>query len=144
MVVSEPKTASGKRTITLPVFLMELLKQHRAEQLTQRLAAGSTWHDHDIVFCNTRGGFFEPSALQRAFQRLLKEAGLAPIRLHDLRHSAATLLLKMGVPAHVVKEILGHSDIRTTLGIYGHVLPTMHDDAMDKMGGLFGGENFSS
>jgi integrase len=70
---------------------------------------------------------------------LLKEAGLAPIRLHDLRHSAATLLLKMGVPAHVVKEILGHSDIRTTLGIYGHVLPTMHDDAMDMMGGLFGG-----
>ena len=142
IVVSEPKTASGKRTIKLPVFLIDLLKQHRADQLTKRLAAGSTWHDRDIVFSNTIGGFFDPSSLQKAFGRLLKDAGLAHIRLHDLRHSAATILLKMGVPAHVVKEILGHSDIRITLGIYGHVLPGMDENAMDIMGNLFGGQGY--
>ena len=62
------------------------------------------------------------------------------MRYHDLRHSAATILLSMGVPAKVVQQILGHSNISTTLNIYGHVLPEMHRDAMDKMDDFFGGE----
>ena len=141
LVVSEPKTASGRRTIKLPAFVIDVLKRHRTEQAEKRLAAGPAWHEQGIVFCNTKGGFFEPAHVQKLLQRLLERAGLVHIRLHDLRHSAATILLSLGVPAHVVKEILGHSDVRITLGIYGHVLPRMHSDAMDIMGDLFGGDD---
>jgi integrase len=76
--------------------------------------------------------------IQEVFQRLLKDAGLAQVRFHDLWHNAATRLLRLRVPAHVVREILGHSHISITLGIYGHVLPGMHEEAMDRMGKLFG------
>jgi integrase len=138
VVESEPKTASGKRTITLPPFLVGMLRQHRKDQLEMRLKKGPAWNKSDYVFCNSWGAFFNPSHLQEVFQRLLKDAGLAQMRFHDLRHSAATILLRMGVPAHVVKEILGHSHISITLGIYGHVLPGMHEEAMDRMGKLFG------
>ena len=70
----------------------------------------------------------------RRFHKLLKEIGLPRIRFHDLRHSAATLLLAMGVPAKVLQQLLGHSTISTTIDVYSHVLPSMQKDAMDKMG----------
>ena len=63
------------------------------------------------------------------------------MHFHDLRHSAATILISMGVPANVVQELLGHSDVATTLGIYGAVLPSMQRDVVDKMDGLFGGNS---
>jgi integrase len=71
------------------------------------------------------------------FDKLLKDAGLPDVRFHDLRHSAATILLSMGVPAKVVQEILGHSQISMTMDIYSHVLPDMQQEAMDKMNDLF-------
>ncbi len=86
------------------------------------------------------GGYFSRPRLYSRFKKLLKEAGLPGMRYHDLRHSAATILLSMGVPAKVVQQILGHSNISTTLNIYGHVLPEMHRDAMDKMDDFFGKE----
>lgn len=69
---------------------------------------------------------------------MLREAGLSDMHFHDLRHSAATILLSMGVPAKVVQQILGHRTISTTLNSYGHVLPEMQRDAMDKMDDFFG------
>ena len=89
--------------------------------------AGTAWKDHDLVFCNTHGDFLNTDYLRRRFLRLLKDAGLPRMRFHDLRHSAATILLSLRVPPNVVKEILGHSDISITLGIYGHMLPGMHE-----------------
>jgi integrase len=70
------------------------------------------------------------------FKSILKKAGLPDMHFHDLRHSAATLLLAAGVNAKVVQEILGHGDITITLGMYGHVLPNMQKEAMSKMDDL--------
>lgn len=92
------------------------------------------------MFCSETGGFTNPMYLQKAFHELLKDTGLPHMRFHDLRHSAITILLSMGVQPHVVAEIVGHSDVRITLGVYGHVLPNMYDEAMRKMEDLFGNE----
>jgi len=74
----------------------------------------------------------------RQFKKVLQEAGLPEKRLHDLRHTAATLLLGMGVEMKVIQDILGHSNIATTANIYAHVLPAMRQDAMKKMDELLG------
>ena len=136
--VTEPKTASGKRRITLPQFVIESLQQHCVRQIEAKLKAGSQWEEHDLVFCNIYGRFLSTQSLYVLFSSLLEKAGLPHIRFHDLRHSAATILLAMGVPANVVKELLGHSHISITLGIYAHVLPSMQQEAMDKLDDRFG------
>jgi integrase len=137
-VKSEPKTASGRRKIFLPPFVIEALKQHRTRQEVARLKAGSEWKDPDLVFCNTHGGFSHPVHLYEMFQHLLEDAGLPRMRFHDLRHSAATILMAMGIHAKVVQELLGHSNITMTLNIYSHVLPSLQKEAMEKWDDLFG------
>jgi integrase len=133
----EPKTAKSKRTIALPQFVIETLKRHYTLQQEARLQASEAWDEHDLVFPNKHGGFIVPMTLANHFTRLLVEIGLPHIRFHDLRHSAATLLLSMGVPAKVVQEILGHSTFSTTMDRYSHVLPSMQQEAMEKMDDLF-------
>lgn len=132
-VESEPKTAKSKRNIVLPQFVVETLRRHRMSQLERRLAAGAAWIDRDLVFPDDDGDFVIAQTLLRRFYKLLQEIGLPRIRFHDLRHSAATLLLSMGVPAKVVQELLGHSTISITMDVYSHVLPSMQKDAMEKM-----------
>ena len=137
---SEPKTPSSRRKITLPHFVIKALKQHEERQDEERLQAGASWRDLDLVFTNTHGGYIEPAHLNVWFTNLLKEAGLPHIRFHDLRHGVATFLLAIGVPAKVVQELLGHSQISMTMDTYSHVLPSMQRDAMDKLNVLFGNE----
>ena len=137
-VESEPKTESSKRSITLPQFVIDALKQHRLYQLEKQAKAAGRWKNRGLVFANRCGGYFSRPRLYSRFKQLLQEAGLPDMRFHDLRHSAATILLSMGVPAKVVQQILGHSNISTTLNIYGHVLPEIHRAAMDKMDDFFG------
>ncbi|GHO88054.1 tyrosine-type recombinase/integrase [Dictyobacter formicarum] len=137
-VETEPKTDSSKRTIMLPAFVIDVLKQHRAALLEQRLQAGTQWEEKGLVFPNATGNYTNPSTLHKHFKKLLKDASLPDMRFHDLRHSAATLLLCMGIPAKVVQEILGHSDIKMTMNVYSHVLPAMHQEVVDKMDNLFG------
>jgi integrase len=96
VVESGPKTAKGRRSIVLPQFVIEVLKQHRIRQVEARLKAGEQWEDHDWVFCNIYGRFLEPVIVHRLFKKLLADARLPQIRFHDLRHSAATFLLGMG------------------------------------------------
>lgn len=115
------------------------MKQHRALQLEARLHAGASWQEQGLVFPNRRGGYFSRARLYSLFKRLLKEAGLQDMRFHDLRHSAATILLSMGVHPKVVQEILGHSTIGTTMNTYSHVLPSLHHDVMDDMDRFFRG-----
>lgn len=134
---TEPKTASGKRHIILPQFVIEALQQHRVRQKEARLKAGPAWEENDLVFCNIYGRFLNSQSLFVLFSSLLKKAGLPHMRFHDLRHSAATILLAMGVSAKVVQELLGHSNISLTLNVYGHVLPSMQQDAMDKLDDLY-------
>ncbi|HLI89133.1 MAG TPA: tyrosine-type recombinase/integrase [Ktedonobacteraceae bacterium] len=141
-VEGEPKTESSKRTIQISRFLVDLLRKHRALQLEKRLEkklkAGDRWVDRDLVFPNSVGGFLLGNVLRNQFYRLLADAGLPRMHFHDLRHSAATILISMGVPPNVVQKLLGHSDIAITLGVYGAVLPSMQQDVADKMDDLFG------
>jgi integrase len=132
-----PKSRAGKRTIRLPQFAVNALSSHKVRQLEQRLAAGASWNDTGLIFCNGKGTYYSLSALDTQFKRLVVGAGLPAMRIHDLRHSAATLLLKMGVPMKVIQEILGHASFNVTANTYSHVLMEMQDSAMDKMDGLF-------
>jgi integrase len=141
---SEPKTERSKGSITLPQFVIDALKQHHTSQLEARLKAGATWQEQGLVFPNMYGRYLNRTKLYSLFNKVLKEAGLPHIRFHDLRHSTATLLLSMGVPAKVVQEILRHSNIGTTLNTYAHVLPEMHREAMDKMDNFFSSRKWTS
>lgn len=136
-VETEPKTKSGVRRIMLPVFMAEILQRYRVEQLKQRLKVGDAWEDMDLVFCDLKGGYINSRYLLVLFKRLLVASGLPHMHFHDLRHSAATLLMSMGVNIKVIQELLGHSDIVTTLGIYGHMLPSMQEGAADKWDNAF-------
>ncbi|HLI06515.1 MAG TPA: tyrosine-type recombinase/integrase [Ktedonobacteraceae bacterium] len=131
-VENEAKTEAGRRMIILPAFVVDMLKKHRVQQLELRLKAGDSWQNLDLVFTGLHGGYFNPRYMPKLFNKVLVEAGLPHICFHNLRHSAATLLLSMGVNIKMVQEILGHSDIVVTLGIYGHLLPAMHEEAMSK------------
>ncbi len=137
-VETEPKTKAGKRLISLPHFLVDMLKQHRLQQLEQRLKQGDAWENRDLVFPDLRGGYFNPNYLLRVFKKLLNEAGLPHMPFHDLRHSAATILLSMGVNIKVVQELLGHSNISITLGTYAHLLPSMQQEVVEKWDDEFG------
>lgn len=133
-ILSEPKTAKSRRRIDLNHTTIEALRRHRVRQLEERLALGEAWIDGDFVFTRFDG---EPlrgvHVLQRHFHPLLQRAGLPQRRLHDLRHTAATLLLLGNVPVKVVSELLGHSSVSITLDRYSHVLPSMGRDAASAM-----------
>ncbi len=131
-VETEPKTKAGKRLISLPHFLVDMLRKHRPQQLEQQLKHGDAWENRDLVFPDLRGGYFNPNYLLRVFKKLLNEAGLPHMPFHDLRHSAATILLSMGVNIKVVQELLGHSNISITLGTYAHLLPSMQQEVVEK------------
>ena len=140
-VESETKTAKGRRQIMLPLLVVEALKQQRTRQLEARLKAGGAWQEHNLVFCNIYGGFLDPANVLRLFHKLLEEADLPRVRFHDLRHSAATILLSMGIHPKVVQELLGHSQIGMTMDTYSHVLPSMQKEAMEKWDDLFGAQS---
>lgn len=137
-VENEPKTEKSKRQIKLSPFVITALEQHRIAQFELRLKKGPSWRDNGLVFPTSKGTFINPTNLNRQFARLLKKMGLPHLRFHDLRHSAATLLISMKVDPKTVQELLGHSDINITLRTYAHVLPSMRQEATDKMEGLFG------
>ena len=143
LVIIPPKSRASRRTIPLPAQLVDALRAHRTQQLTERFAGGSAWVDSGLVFTTVVGRPVDPRADHREWQELLKSAGVAPARLHDARHTAATLLLTQGVPARVVMELLGHSQITLTLGTYTHVVPEMARDAADRMGNLLWGDDAS-
>lgn len=131
----EPKTPQSRRTVVLPPEVMQHLREHRKRQLEEKLAAGEKYHDHGLVFATLTGEpLDERNLVNRYFKPLLKEAGLPDIRLYDLRHTCATLLLAAGVHPKVVADRLGHADITLTLGTYSHVLPSMQEAATKKLG----------
>ena len=131
--LGKPKTEAGRRTIVLSPTVIAALRAHRTRQLQERLTAGDEWQDNDIVFCTHSGGHIAGSNLRMAHMRLLKRAQLPYIRFHDLRHTAATLLLLQGVPVKVVSEMLGHATVSITMNLYMHVLPTMRQAAVEAL-----------
>jgi len=129
--VKPPKSAKGIRRIDLPQFAMDALHVHRKAAL----AAGRL---NAPVFCDAKGGYLRrPNVARRSFYPLLEKADVPKIRFHDLRHTAATLLLLQGVNPKVVSERLGHASVEITLNTYSHVLPTLQRDAADKLDQLF-------
>ncbi|GER86309.1 site-specific integrase [Dictyobacter vulcani] len=137
-VVDEPKTVKSRRNIYLTDIAVDTLKLHRIHQHEQRLQMGAAWNDQDWVFCNQLGNPLEASnIMRRSFKPLLQKAGLPMIRFHDLRHSAATLLLTMDIHPKIVQELLGHSTITMTLDTYSHVLPSLQAQAVTRLNGLF-------
>ncbi|WP_369053884.1 tyrosine-type recombinase/integrase [Kineococcus terrestris] len=134
LVMVPPKSRAGRRVIALPAQLVDALRRHRRQQLEERMLLGDLWEDHDLVFAQITGRPIDPRADWGAWKRLLAQAGVRDARLHDARHTAATLLLQQGVPARVAMQILGHSQINLTLGTYSHVVPELATEAAARVG----------
>lgn len=128
-VWSEPKTEQGRRTLHLDPGTVEALRVHRAQQARERLALGGDYEDNDLVFSQPSGAPLWPGAVGKRFGKLAGEAGLPSIRLHDLRHGAASLALASGVDLKTVSAMLGHASIQITADLYTHVLPATAREA---------------
>lgn len=124
-VFTEPKTAKGRRNVTLPAGAIRVLKTHRKQQNEERLRARDGYTNNDLVFCLGDGSPIPPYNLSRWLKTLLRRGGLPMVRFHDLRHTHATLLLEQGVHPKVVSERLGHSSITVTMDTYSHVTKNM-------------------
>jgi integrase len=130
---AEPKTASSRRTITIGRTALGALRLHRKAQIKERVRIGQAWQDGDLVFPTTFGTPIDGSNLLKAHYALLKQTGLPRVRWHDLRHSAATLLLEAGVQPHAVAQRLGHATPSLVMNTYGHVTDRMQQQATAAM-----------
>jgi integrase len=135
VLVSEPKTARGKRSIALDERTVAVLKAHAARQLTERQCA-KDWTESGLVFTRSDGRALPPNSVSRWFARAVKQAKQPDIRLHDLRHSHATLALRAGIHPKVVSERLGHATVAITLDTYSHAIPAMQEEAAERIAEL--------
>ena len=129
VVIGSTKTGAGRRPVALDPALVQRLREHQGAQEREKHLIGSGYHDQGLVFASPDGTPIYPEGVSRMFQDAAKAAGVPVIRLHDLRHSWATLALQSGVHPKVVQERLGHASITITLNTYSHVIPSMHEDA---------------
>jgi integrase len=130
------KSKSGRRSIILTDDAVRELKAYRREQAKERLLLGPAYQDNNLVFCKEDGSPIDPRDFTKRFQRILGRAGLPKVRLHDLRHTHASLLLARGVHPKVVQERLGHSSITMTLDLYSHLTPGLQEAAAASLNGL--------
>lgn len=129
VVVSEPKTARGRRSVALDPETVEVLKSQAAQQLDDQERKGDAWSDTGLVFTKADGEAWHPEVVSRFFRAAVKRSLLPEIRLHDLRHTHATLALRAGIHPKVVSERLGHATIAITLDTYSHAIPAMQEEA---------------
>ena len=138
LVVQPPKSAKSRRAIALDADTINLLREHRGRQLLSQVEMEEVYEDHGLVFPGPFGGPLDPSVLTRNFEKLVKKAGLVGVRLHDLRHFHATMLLQEGTNPKVVQERLGHSSFAITMDTYSHVTPTIQGQAADAFAAAMG------
>jgi integrase len=119
LVFGSPKTNKSWRTLALPAPVVACLQQHRRKQAVERLAAGS-WADETLVFTTPTGAPIDPANFGKQLAAIARIAGLGHRNPHQLRHSAATIMLAQGIALHEVKDVLGHDSISVTKDIYGH------------------------
>jgi len=112
---------------------VEALRTHKARQAEERLLLGPAYTDNDLVFARQDGAFWEPDSFTSAFAAAVRKSGQPHLNFHALRHSHATILLKLGINPKVVSERLGHAKVGTTLDIYSHVLPGMQEEAAQRI-----------
>lgn len=131
---TDPKTKRSRRRVPLSAGLIQIMRMHRKRHAAERLAAGPSWKDLELVFPSVTGAPMRLENLtRRHFKPILRAAGLPEIRLYDLRHTMATLLLLTGVNPKVVSERLGHASVALTLDTYSHVLPGIQEQATKAM-----------
>jgi integrase len=130
-----PKTKSSRRALPLPAVVVEALRGHRAAQLQERLAS-AVWVDDALVFTTGIGTALEPRNVLRSFHALCDHAEVRRVRIHDLRHAAASFMLLQGVDMRVVMGTLGHSRLATTSDLYTHLLEPVQRAAADRMDDL--------
>ena len=140
VIVSEPKTAKGRRSLVLDPVTLAALRRHRAHQAEERVAAGPLWQDSGLVFTWPDRSPIHPQRFSAWFEQHAHAAGLPKIRLHDVRHSYASAALAAGIPAKVVSERLGHATIAITMDTYGHVLPGLDAEAAGTVARLILGD----
>ncbi len=134
LAVGPTKTAKGRRTVKLTADATASLRGHLTRQLEEIDGLGDHFQDRGLVFCTSRGTLINPTNLRkRSFAPLLVRAGLPHMTFHQLRHTAATILLLKNVNPKIVSEMLGHASIAITLDTYSHVLPNMQDSAVAAM-----------
>jgi integrase len=129
----QPKTRRGRRIVALPQLVVQALRRHKADQAKLRLQVGPAYKDQDLICSRWDGSTRSPGALSRAFAKLIQDLDLPRVRLHDLRHSHATQLLRQGVHPKIVSERLGHSKVGITLDTYSHVIPGMQEEAAKRI-----------
>lgn len=140
--IQTPKTAAAQRAVKLSPDVVAALRTHRKAWLARRVAAAE-WRDSDLIFCTRTGGPVNPNNIARAYEALVKRAGVRRIRFHDLRHTHATWLLQSGQPVKVVSERLGHAKVSITLDTYAAVLPAMQDRVVEALDALMAREQAS-
>ncbi len=137
---SDPKTRASRRQISLDQLVVSVMRAHRRHQLEERLAWGPAWVDSGYVFTREDGGPLHPERITVLFGRLVEETGLPKIRLHDLRHTSASLALAAGIHPKIMSERLGHASVAITLDLYSHVTPGLQTEAAEKLGAMILGD----
>jgi integrase len=137
---SDGKTESGRRTISLDLFTIAYLRQHLAMLDANRKEFGDSYDDHGALFCHPNGTPVHPDTITRRFNRLVDLAGVPRIRLHDVRHTSATVSLDAGVDPKIVADRIGHSNMAYTLAIYTHRSTGLDRGAVQTMAGLIFGD----
>lgn len=132
VIFKSPKGRRG-RVVSLPRLTLVALKEHRESQLERQRNLGAAYHDNGLICAKHDGSIWKPDTLTADFARLAKRACLKSVRLHDLRHSHASQLLRRGVHPKVVSERLGHSTVGITLDVYSHVLPGIQEEAAGRV-----------
>lgn len=127
--IGPPKTAKGRRSMSLDPVTVAELRSWRKRQLEERMMLGEGYRDHGLVFAKLEGDPLHPERFSREFDRRVQRWCLPKLSVHGVRHSWATQALEAGVHPRVVQERLGHSSIAVTLGIYSHVSTMLHDEA---------------
>ena len=136
IVYRQPKTRLSRRAIALSPAAVAELRSHRKRQVEARLLAGPAYQDVGLVFATGIGTPIEPGNLLRAWAKIVKTAGVGKVRIHDLRHAHASLMLRQGVHPKIVSERLGHASIAITLDTYSHVVPGLQAAAAAQLDAL--------
>ena len=129
LVLQPPKSSKSRRAVAIDPDTVAMMREHRGRQLLYQVELDGAYEDQVLVFPEPLGGLLDPSVLTRTFEKLVLKAGLANIRLHDLRHFHATLMLQEGANPKIVQERLGHSSFAITMDTYSHVVPGLQEQA---------------
>jgi len=139
LIIAETKTAHSRRQVSLGKRVIDALRAHKAAQKAERFHVGpGVWVEHDLVFPGYRGGILDPQRPGKTLNQLLRAANLPPMRFHDLRHTAISLMLARGVQPHTVAKLVG-DDVGLMLRVYAHVSPNQEKEAAAVMDAVFGG-----